>query len=61
MLSGGNKASDKEVLEMTSMVMKAGGSGVIYGRNIWQRKPAAAKRIVGEIKKELVKNVIRTP
>ena len=43
------------------MVMKAGGSGVIYGRNIWQRKPAAAKKIVSAISETLVKNVIRTP
>jgi class I fructose-bisphosphate aldolase len=60
-LSGGNKASDAEVLDMTKAVMKAGGSGVIYGRNIWQRKPAAAKRIVSSISDVLVKNVIRTP
>lgn len=60
-LSGGNKASDAEVLEMTKMVMKAGGSGVIYGRNIWQRKPAPAKKIVSAIGEVLVKNVIRTP
>jgi class I fructose-bisphosphate aldolase len=60
-LSGGNKASDAEVLDMTKMVMKAGGSGVIYGRNIWQRKPGPAKKIVSQIGDTLVKNVIRTP
>jgi class I fructose-bisphosphate aldolase len=60
-LSGGNKASDAEVLDMTKLVMKAGGSGVIYGRNIWQRKPGPAKKIVSQIGDTLVKNVIRTP
>jgi class I fructose-bisphosphate aldolase len=60
-LSGGSKASDAQVLDMTKMVMQAGGSGVIFGRNIWQRKPGPAKRIVSQISDTLVKNVIRTP
>jgi class I fructose-bisphosphate aldolase len=60
-LSGGSKISDAQVLEQTRLVMKAGGSGVIYGRNIWQRKPAAAKKMVTQISDALVKSVIRKP
>lgn len=60
-LSGGSKISDAEVLDQTKLIMKAGGSGVIYGRNIWQRKPAAAKKMVAQISDVLVKNVARQP
>lgn len=60
-LSGGSKISDQQVLDQTKMVMKAGGSGVIYGRNIWQRKPGAAKKMVTAISDVLVKNVSRKP
>lgn len=60
-LSGGSKISDEQVLEQTKLIMKAGGSGVIYGRNIWQRKPAAAKKMVAQISQTLVKNIIREP
>lgn len=60
-LSGGSKISDQQVLDQTKLIMKAGGSGVIYGRNIWQRKPTAAKRMVKQISETLVKNVIREP
>jgi class I fructose-bisphosphate aldolase len=60
-LSGGSKASDEEVLSMTKMVMEAGGSGVIYGRNIWQRETDAAHAIVSQIKETLVSSVLRKP
>lgn len=37
-LSGGSKAPDADVLSKTKTAMLAGASGVIFGRNIWQRK-----------------------
>ncbi len=60
-LSGGSKADDEQVLGMTKMIMEAGGSGVIFGRNIWQRETAAAHEIVGKIKETLVSSVVRKP
>jgi class I fructose-bisphosphate aldolase len=35
--SGGEKAGDDAVLTRTQQAMDAGATGVIYGRNIWQR------------------------
>jgi DhnA family fructose-bisphosphate aldolase class Ia len=41
--------------------MHAGGSGVIYGRNVWQREWSEALEIVGQIKETLLATVTRTP
>jgi DhnA family fructose-bisphosphate aldolase class Ia len=41
--------------------MEAGGSGVIFGRNVWQREHGEAIAIVGQIKDSLLANVRRTP
>ena len=38
---------DEELLEQTGFIMDAGGSGVIYGRNVWQREWSEAIEIVG--------------
>jgi fructose-bisphosphate aldolase, class I len=60
-LSGGSKASDEKVLEQTRLVMEAGGQGVIYGRNIWQRQRSEAVEIVEQIKEIMLANLRRTP
>jgi fructose-bisphosphate aldolase, class I len=60
-LSGGSRMDDDQLLDQTRMVMGAGGSGVIYGRNVWQRDLEAAKEIVEQIKESLVSSVRRTP
>jgi class I fructose-bisphosphate aldolase len=41
--------------------MEAGGSGVIFGRNVWQREHSEAIDIVERIKESLLANVRRTP
>jgi DhnA family fructose-bisphosphate aldolase class Ia len=41
--------------------MEAGGSGVIFGRNVWQREKSEALEIVEQIKESLLANVRRTP
>jgi DhnA family fructose-bisphosphate aldolase class Ia len=41
--------------------MQAGGSGVIYGRNIWQREWSQALEIIAQIKETLVNSVHRLP
>jgi len=55
LVAGGPKLSDKELLQRTYEVMKAGASGLAVGRNIWQHeKPLeitkALKKIIFENK-----------
>jgi class I fructose-bisphosphate aldolase len=60
-LSGGSKVDDDRLLEQTRFIMQAGGSGVIYGRNIWQREWSQALEIIEQIKETLVSSVTRVP
>ncbi len=60
-LSGGSKIDDETLLEQTRRVLHAGGSGVIYGRNVWQREWSEALEIISSIKESLLANVKRTP
>jgi fructose-bisphosphate aldolase, class I len=60
-LSGGSKVDDDKLLEQTRMIMEAGGSGVIFGRNVWQREWNQAVRIVDRIKETLIKSRTRIP
>ena len=60
-LSGGSKTDDEAVLEHTKMIAEAGGSGVIFGRNVWQREWSEALEIIGQIKETLLSNVHRIP
>jgi len=60
-LSGGSRIDDDELLQQTRYIMEAGGSGVIYGRNVWQREWSEAVEIVEQIKQTLVGSVRRTP
>jgi fructose-bisphosphate aldolase, class I len=60
-LSGGSKIDDDQLLQQTRFVMQAGGSGVIYGRNVWQREWSEALEIVEQIKEIMLTNVSRVP
>ena len=60
-LSGGSKIDDDKLLEQTRMIMEAGGSGVIFGRNVWQREWNAAREIIDQIKETLLKSRVRIP
>jgi fructose-bisphosphate aldolase, class I len=60
-LSGGSKVDDATVLDHCKSVMDAGGSGVIFGRNVWQREWSEALEIIAQIKETLLANVKRTP
>ena len=60
-LSGGSKVDDEQVLEQTRFIMEAGGSGVIYGRNVWQREHGAALEIIEQIKEIMLSSVTRIP
>jgi class I fructose-bisphosphate aldolase len=60
-LSGGSKIDDETLLGHTSTIMQAGGTGVIYGRNVWQREWSEALEIIEQIKETLLSSVRRTP
>jgi class I fructose-bisphosphate aldolase len=60
-LSGGSKVDDETVLQNCRDIMAAGGSGVIFGRNVWQREWAEALEIIAQIKETLLTSVRRTP
>ncbi len=60
-LSGGSKVDDETVLAHARSIMEAGGSGVIFGRNVWQREWSEALEIISQIKETLLSSVHRTP
>jgi class I fructose-bisphosphate aldolase len=60
-LSGGSKIDDEQLLQQTRFIMEAGGSGVIYGRNVWQREHSEAMEIVEQIKEIMLSSVTRIP
>ncbi len=60
-LSGGSKVDDETVISHVNSVMAGGGSGVIFGRNVWQREWSEALEIIAQIKESLLANVKRTP
>ena len=60
-LSGGSKIDDEQLLGQTRMIMEAGGSGVIFGRNVWQREWSAAREVIEQIKETLLKSHVRIP
>jgi class I fructose-bisphosphate aldolase len=60
-LSGGSKVDDDKLLAQTRQIMEAGGSGVIFGRNVWQRDWNAALSIIDQIKQTLIKSRTRIP
>ena len=60
-LSGGSKIDDDQLLGQTRMIMEAGGSGLIYGRNVVQRDHSEAIEIIEQIKEIMLSNVSRIP
>jgi class I fructose-bisphosphate aldolase len=60
-LSGGSKIDDEQLLGQTRYIMEAGGSGVIYGRNVWQRPHSEALEIIDQIKEIMLSSVRRIP
>jgi len=51
LFSGGSKIGDTDLLNKARMVMEAGATGLIFGRNMWQRPIAEALRLTEEIKR----------
>ncbi len=50
LFSGGSKVSDDDLLAKTRLVMEAGATGLIFGRNMWQRPMPEALRLTAQIK-----------
>jgi len=50
LFSGGEKISDEELVAKARMVMEAGATGLIFGRNMWQRPHKDALRMTQTIK-----------
>ncbi len=50
LFSGGAKVSDAELLAKTELVMRAGATGLIFGRNMWQRPMEQALALSAQIR-----------
>jgi class I fructose-bisphosphate aldolase len=55
LVSGGAKAGDEAMLEKARESMEAGGTGLIFGRNVWQRDYEESLRFVDRLKEILAK------
>lgn len=55
LVSGGSMAGDDAVLEKARVSMDAGATGVIFGRNVWQRDRAESRRFVARLRELLAK------
>ena len=49
LVSGGEKVEDAELLQKVRSSMDAGATGIIFGRNLWQRPKAEALRLTREL------------
>ena len=49
LVSGGEKVGDTELLAKVRASMDAGATGIIFGRNLWQRPRAEALRLTREL------------
>ena len=54
LISGGEKVGDEELLAKARDSIRAGATGVIFGRNVWQRPYEQAIGISRQISKMLV-------
>jgi len=50
LVSGGSRLSDADLMEKSRLCLEAGADGLIFGRNIWQRKYDDALKISREIR-----------
>ena len=57
LISGGAKKQDTELLQEVKICMEAGITGLIFGRNMWQRKFEDALKITGKIQKIMLESI----
>jgi class I fructose-bisphosphate aldolase len=55
LVSGGTKAGDDAMLEKARQSMEAGATGLIFGRNVWQREHDESLRLVSRLREILEK------
>ena len=55
LVSGGEKSGDDAMLEKARESMDAGATGLIFGRNVWQRGQDETMRFVGRLREILAK------
>jgi class I fructose-bisphosphate aldolase len=53
LVSGGSKAGDEAMLEKARLSVKAGATGLIFGRNVWQRPHDESLRLVDQLREVL--------
>lgn len=56
LFSGGSKESDEDLLHKARTAMDNGATGLIFGRNMWQREYSDALKITGQIKKLILES-----
>ena len=56
LISGGSRAGDAEMLEKAQLSLEAGATGLIFGRNVWQRDHDASLHLVGQLRALLDKH-----
>jgi class I fructose-bisphosphate aldolase len=55
LVSGGERAGDEAMLEKARQSMEAGATGLIFGRNVWQREYTESLRFVTQLRDILAK------
>jgi len=56
LVSGGTKAGDEAMLDKARESMDAGATGLIFGRNVWQREHDESLRLVAQLRDILAKH-----
>lgn len=56
LFSGGSKESDSDLLHKAKAAMDNGATGLIFGRNMWQREFSDALKISSQIKKLMLES-----
>jgi len=56
LVSGGEQAGDEAMLEKAQRSMEAGATGLIFGRNVWQRKHDESLAFVARLREILAKH-----
>jgi class I fructose-bisphosphate aldolase len=55
LVSGGSRAGDEAMLEKARLSMEGGATGLIFGRNVWQREHDESLRMVARLRELLEK------
>jgi fructose-bisphosphate aldolase, class I len=56
LVSGGERAGDEAMLEKARQSMEAGATGLIFGRNVWQREHDESLRFAAQLQEILAKH-----